>query len=1680
MSQLATIDLTFDDSDVENGTDNQTRFVSVDKVRGDDNTRNHEHLEDSLVITNTNSAPTESRHHTTGEYGSRLPRDNEEEEDNDDDDDEQMNLSFTSHSNRDKLDNLKTLQALRKSISSNEKHKDDRSGEQPNNNRLLDLLKNTLDTENSSKESSVSTSIELPFRSRHFGGKLKDEQHELNNVDYESDLEEDDDDSSFAIDRLTQSILSKTNSVGQMISPMKSEPDYKENISDLKPKQEIIPEIQDKLNNNGNKHDRKFSAINSNKSSVNENDIFGSSKANSRIANFIKSTSHSNSKNKMKHYSTSSHSITPTLGSSELDQLSQSSINDKKMDIKREKQSETVATSSIEEPRSLITLNHELSTTPVKDQNPDKKKVKTENKTPSPTIVKKDVKPAKRYETFVLDSDTEEFVIEVVSSPLKREADTTKESIQSISSDKNDAKLPLVDHQHKRKFNEITKKTNNDEHDSKRQRSQYMLMDSSSQTAHDGPSIVINSDNEETADEMDIDPVQAENIKKTKIDNIVKQAVENYNKIENDYKIKERQLRNVWESQESNKEILKRKLTKRQDAVKQALTKLRLMRNKSMSSFRTQKLLIEEAENNLKKAQERKEITTSKYETFLRKSLETERDLGSLIIEKNEVLTQAKNELSLKHRDSKTNNIIEKRKTILEEQGVLDTMLRNGDLTQESYSTLSADIQQQLNALNVQNNKNDGDHQVMNPNDIVNTRTSLESDFRIKQYNDSILKAKQLLDSNSTRSVVTKTLLKSHLDTLNAFYRQFLETFPFPVGKLFAVRDSAELLYTNGIRIPTVFQILEDIGIEYRNPEVLPVSRRQEYFKSLDVAKQLVLKSNRSNENKQMIITLVNKLHELKTSIDLGRPPTHAKIYETGADVLELMKQGLKMKKVFNVLVSYRVPCNEEDLQLFFQRYLSQPSNVFNSYNNQGNQKWLIDGGTTRSDQSFMQSSNQDDFSDNRLTNIHDVNDQKQIRELLNSVKQSENAIEGEAMTPEEMTVNLLKHQKLGLQWLLNVEESSKKGGILADDMGLGKTVQAIALMLANRSIDRLKKTNLIVAPVAVLRVWQGEMQTKIKEEANFKSLIFGSSNYKASKWSEFSRYDAVLVSYQTLANELKRHWPEKLSEDRKQLPAIVDIEAMNSLKRKNEYFSPFFCDESKFYRVILDEGQNIKNKNTQAARACCTLDSRYRWILSGTPIQNNMNELYSLIRFLRISPYHKEQRFKLDIGNAFNEGKKVNYDSQDRIRAIKKVQILLKAIMLRRTKDAKIDGEPILELPPKTVEVEEGHLVDEELEFYQVLEAKNQKLARRLLNSKIRGNYSSMLTLLLRLRQACCHSELVVIGEKKKENSRVANGKTLDSWVTLLKRIKRMGDNERTNVITSMESMICIWCSEQLEIENTCVLTGCGHLICDSCIDPFIEEMSNASTARMGQEGEYYIPCKDCQVLTCEREIVTYKLYDQVVNLNYGFTQIENEYNKEVRLTKENRNDYKVDFSKLKPSTKMVQCLNIIRKVFQESLTEKIIIFSQFTSFFDLFQHFITKELNVPYLKYTGNMDSNQRSEVINEFYHNSQQRILLISMKAGNSGLTLTCANHVVIVDPFWNPFVEEQAQDRCYRISQTKQVFVHKLFVKNSVEDRIAELQERKREMVDAAMNSGKINEINRIGAREMGFLFGINGL
>ena len=134
----------------------------------------------------------------------------------------------------------------------------------------------------------------------------------------------------------------------------------------------------------------------------------------------------------------------------------------------------------------------------------------------------------------------------------------------------------------------------------------------------------------------------------------------------------------------------------------------------------------------------------------------------------------------------------------------------------------------------------------------------------------------------------------------------------------------------------------------------------------------------------------------------------------------------------------------------------------------------------------------------------------------------------------------------------------------------------------------------------------------------------------------------------------------------------------------------------------------------------------------------------------------------------------------------------------------------------------------------------------------------------------------------------------------------------------------------------------------------------------------------------------------------------------------------------------------------------EKVVLFSQWTSMLDILEEKMRFEC-YPYRRIDGSMAVAKREEALSDFRQSTHEspRILLASLKAASVGLNLACANHVMLVDPWWNPTTEEQAIDRCHRLGQRREVHVVRFRCVSTVEDRIWELQSQKRELVGAVM-------------------------
>uniref|UniRef100_V5GLJ2 Uncharacterized protein n=2 Tax=Kalmanozyma brasiliensis (strain GHG001) TaxID=1365824 RepID=V5GLJ2_KALBG len=754
---------------------------------------------------------------------------------------------------------------------------------------------------------------------------------------------------------------------------------------------------------------------------------------------------------------------------------------------------------------------------------------------------------------------------------------------------------------------------------------------------------------------------------------------------------------------------------------------------------------------------------------------------------------------------------------------------------------------------------------------------------------------------------------------------------------------------------------------------------------------------------------------------------------------------------------------------------------------------------------------------------------EKQMKDLFsNMVNITE--VSDDAQTSNQipgLKCTLLPHQVQGVTWMREREKGTAKGGILADDMGLGKTVQTLALIVSNRpghdmsTIDldvpseaeaskrgkkkanaqqngadptnskapeelprrrMASKTTLIVAPLAVIKQWEREVSDKT--DAGLKVYLYHGPS-RAKKASHFNKFDIVITTYTTIASEYG-NFLSKLEADAKGThpvtatskskskskgksktaasssrsnhrstqadsdadsvsdSAAVEIDSQDSDDSfagpspsakaiKKVMPTPLF--ESVWLRIVLDEAQNIKNHKAKCSRGCFLLASSAvsRWCLTGTPLQNDAYEMYSLIHFLRVPPFDEFQHFKEKIGEPL---KSLN---QNRVNwGMKRLCFVLQTIMLRRTKEAKLDnGDRIINLPERNLELLELEFESpQEKDFYvnlqerirQAFEKEEEK--QRATGKK--GNMIASLVLLLRLRQACSHPSMVT-GSLGTDAAAIGSAATASESAPSSQRSaansRAADDDDDDDGLAAM-------------LSGLSVRTRC----CDQCNVEF--------------PANELMPAED-----------DYNQADDLmaaVNPNLAQRHLCGEC---IALVNNTPQDL---FSSAFGSTKIRKMLSLLSAIRIADKTEKTIVFSQFTSFLNIVEPHLDRH-EFRYVRYDGSMKPQEREMALERIRKDPAITVILISFKAGSTGLNLTSCSKVILMDLWWNPQIEEQAFDRAHRLGQTRDVTIYKLSIKDTVEERILELQKKKRELAKAALEGGKLVKGNRLDFKEIWFLF-----
>ena len=621
--------------------------------------------------------------------------------------------------------------------------------------------------------------------------------------------------------------------------------------------------------------------------------------------------------------------------------------------------------------------------------------------------------------------------------------------------------------------------------------------------------------------------------------------------------------------------------------------------------------------------------------------------------------------------------------------------------------------------------------------------------------------------------------------------------------------------------------------------------------------------------------------------------------------------------------------------------------------------------------------------------------------------------------------------------------------------MGLGKTIEMLSLMHSHRSeaslqaserslnsvanLPRLPKnssfvesapcTTLVVAPMSLLAQWESEA-AKATKAGTLKTMVYYGSDKAANlqnlccEANAASAPNLIITSYGVVLSEFNQ------------------VAARGG--DRGSHGGLFSLD---FFRIILDEAHFIKNRQSKTAKACYELTARHRWVLTGTPIVNRLEDLFSLVHFLRVEPWSNFSFWKTFITAPF--------ESKDFIRALDVVQTVLEPLVMRRTKDMKTpDGQALVPLPPRTIEIEELELSKQEREVYDYIFTR----AKRTFNATMEAgtllkSYTTIFAQILRLRQSCCHPVLTrnkAIAAEEEEAaaaSDVANGLADDMDLQeLIERFTSDSDSGEQDIankygahvlqeIQSQANNECPICSEEPMIEPA--VTGCWHSACKKCLLDYIEHQKDKHTLPL---------CFSCREPINQRDIFEIVHHEQENDDDlYDATQPE-QPSKPPRITLR-----RIGTSSSAKIAALISHLKLLRST---NPGTKSVVFSQFTSFLDLISPALS-QANIPFLRFDGAMSQKARASVLTEFASAPAKKsvhgmVLLLSLRAGGVGLNLTAAKRVFMMDPWWSFAVEAQAIDRVHRMGQDEEVKVIRFIVSGSIEGRMLRIQERKKFM------------------------------
>ena len=620
-------------------------------------------------------------------------------------------------------------------------------------------------------------------------------------------------------------------------------------------------------------------------------------------------------------------------------------------------------------------------------------------------------------------------------------------------------------------------------------------------------------------------------------------------------------------------------------------------------------------------------------------------------------------------------------------------------------------------------------------------------------------------------------------------------------------------------------------------------------------------------------------------------------------------------------------------------------------------------------------------------------------------------------------------YQLDGLEWLLTLYQNGLNG-ILADEMGLGKTLQCISF-LAYLIENGIKGPFLVVVPLSTLSNWANELQ---KFAPSIKVLKYAGAKQERANIELYStKANVVITSYE------------------------ISIKDFHKFSLINWAY------------LIVDEGHRLKNSQCLLIKILKKLNTTNRLLITGTPLQNNLNELWSLLNFILPDIFHDLELFQqwfnfdelttIEQNEQDEETKKfIKYNIQETL--IKNLHTILKPFILRRLKK-----DVIKDLPPKKEYIIHIPLSGLQRKIY--LDALNNQLQQGLvetyfkefieynhkqlfkdydLNAFLESKFKPKVQMRDKRIDRASYKEAesedefeVEVDETEEKNDSGSLDKQTPSYEEALEQIHQIKTTRDKQQQLILESLYTKVSSHIRHLKLQALRMVQLRNICNS---PYLYYEPFPMDGEHDEQFMNRLVTNSCKFQALEQILLPL------------ITNTEKEPTLETTTTTRT--------AKTKTKSKK----NKIGSV--SSQNHKCLIFSQFTKVMDLIQDWLHFQ-NIKACRLDGLTPQEERAKQISQFNDsNSSYKVFLLSTRAGGLGINLTGADTVILFDNDWNPQMDLQAIDRVHRIGQTKPVKIYRFVVRDSIEEILIAKSSSKRflEKLVIQMGEFKFNKIKQM--------------